>query len=148
VAERVVRLRAAAAAAEAAAADEEAAAAGAAAAAKRGARAIAGGARELAALLEPSGAASRGGGAGIAAAAALEDARADALSLRALVAAKRLALLAELRGLYPIAESDRGRRWTIRGIVLPAERDFATAPDEQLSTALGYVAHTLSLAAK
>ncbi len=71
-----------------------------------------------------------------------------ALSLRGMVAAKQLSLLAELRSLYPIAEQDKGRRWSIRGCVLPSERDFASAPDEAVSTALGYTAHTVSLAAK
>lgn len=79
----------------------------------------------------------------------LDGARNDVRLLRALVGAKQLSLLAELRTLYPITEQDRGaRRYAIRGIGLPPADALLTAPEEQVSTALGYTAHAVLLAAK
>lgn len=73
----------------------------------------------------------------------------DELSvLRTLVTAKQLSLLAELRGLYPIQEQEKGKRYAIRGIVLPSEREFGSAPEEQVSTALGYTCHLVALSSK
>ena len=68
--------------------------------------------------------------------------------LHGLVAAKRLSLLAELRALYPIQEQEKGKRYAVRGIVLPPEAGFAGAPEEQVSTALGYTCHLVALASK
>ena len=81
----------------------------------------------------------------------VEAVRGDVGLLRTLVGAKQLSLLAELRALYPIEElvPDRGggRMYTIRGLHLPA-RDLHMLPEEQVSTALGYVCHLVQLAAK
>ena len=72
----------------------------------------------------------------------------DVSTLRSLITAKQLSLLSELRTLYPIQEQEKGKRYTIRGIVLPSEKDFSTSPEEQISTALGYTCHLISLLAK
>jgi hypothetical protein len=69
------------------------------------------------------------------------------LLLRNLITAKQLSLLHELRGLYPISTVQPGPRYTIRGLLLP-ERDFNTLPEEQVSTALGYTCHLVSLLSK
>lgn len=68
--------------------------------------------------------------------------------LRKLLTAKQLSLISELRSLYPIVEIERGRVYTIRGLTLPDARDLAALPDEQVSTALGYTCHCVSLLAK
>jgi hypothetical protein len=70
------------------------------------------------------------------------------LSVQGLVTAKQLSLLSELRSLYPIQEQEKGKRYSIRGIVLPHESAFASAPEEQVSTALGYTCHLISLVSK
>lgn len=72
----------------------------------------------------------------------------NAMGVRTLLAGKQLCLLAELRTLYPLAEQDKGRKWSVRGIVLPAEKDMASAPEEAVSTALGYTCHTVFLLGK
>ena len=76
----------------------------------------------------------------------LESARGNAVLLRSLVSAKQLALLGELRAVYPVAESLG--RWSVRGIALPAPDSIFGAPEEQVSTALGYTAHLVALSAK
>jgi hypothetical protein len=73
--------------------------------------------------------------------------RSEVLLLRNLITAKQLSLLHELRGLYPIATLQPGPRFTIRGLLLP-DRDFHTLPEEQVSTALGYTCHLVSLLSK
>jgi hypothetical protein len=100
-----------------------------------GARDAAGRMRDVARLLEP-------------AQAEVALRRDEVGALHALVAAKRLSLLAELRALYPIQEQEKGKRYAIRGIALPPEAAFAGAPEEQVSTALGYTAHVVALASK
>jgi hypothetical protein len=70
------------------------------------------------------------------------------LSVHGLITAKQLSLLSEIRSLYPIQEQEKGKRYSIRGIVLPHESAFSTAPEEQVSTALGYTCHLISLASK
>ena len=74
-------------------------------------------------------------------------ARSQLSLVHTLLAAKRLSLLSELRQLYPIAEIEPGRRYTIRGISLP-DRDLTSLPEEQVSTALGYTCHLTSLLSK
>jgi len=70
------------------------------------------------------------------------------LTVQGLVTAKQLSLLSEVRSLYPIQEQEKGKRYSIRGIVLPHESSFSSAPEEQVSTALGYTCHLISLASK
>jgi len=80
----------------------------------------------------------------------VESARGELGLLRTLQSAKQLSLLSELRALYPIEEivpEKGGRTYTIRGLHLPS-RDLAAVPEEQLSTALGYVCHLVQLTAK
>jgi hypothetical protein len=82
----------------------------------------------------------------------VEAARGEGALLRALLSAKQLSLLAELRSLYPIEElvpEKGGRTFTIRGLHLPSRfADLAALPEEQVSTALGYACHAVQLAAK
>ena len=82
----------------------------------------------------------------------VEAARGEGALLRALLSAKQLSLLAELRSLYPIEElvpDKGGRTFTIRGLHLPSRfADLAALPEEQVSTALGYACHAVQLAAK
>lgn len=73
--------------------------------------------------------------------------RDEVAMLRTLTSAKQLALVAETRALYHIAEVEKGRRYSIRGLELP-DRDLHTFPEEQISTALGYACHLVSLLAK
>lgn len=77
----------------------------------------------------------------------VEAVRSGVALLRNLMSAKQLSLLAELRALYPIGEVVRGHEYTIRGIALP-DRDLHLLGDEQVPTALGYVAHLVSLLGK
>ena len=70
------------------------------------------------------------------------------LTVQGLVTAKQLSLLSEVRSLYPIQEQEKGKRYSIRGIVLPHESSFSSAPEEQVSTALGYTCHLISLVSK
>jgi hypothetical protein len=73
--------------------------------------------------------------------------RGEVTLLKNLMSAKQLSLLAELRALYPIVEILKNKEYSIRGTKIP-DRELQTLPDEQISTALGYACHLVSLLAK
>ena len=60
-----------------------------------------------------------------AAACAMPQVRGEVSLLRTFVTAKQLSLIAELRALYPIQEAERGRQYTIRGLLMPHRDSFA-----------------------
>ena len=59
--------------------------------------------------------------------------------------ARKIKLLSELQGIYPIELCESGE-YSIRGIELPM--DLGQRDDEQISSALGYLVHLLLLASK
>lgn len=56
-------------------------------------------------------------------------------------------LIGQIRTIYSIQQSSDGKSLSINGFRLP-NSDFTGCDEEQIATALGYVAHILHLAAK
>lgn len=80
--------------------------------------------------------------------ASIEGVRSEVSLLRTLITAKQLSLIADLRQLYPIAEVERGRQYSIKGLSMPHRDNFHLLREEHLSTVLGYTAHIVTLLAK
>jgi hypothetical protein len=55
---------------------------------------------------------------------AIEGVRGEVSLLSTLISAKQLALVADLRQLYPISEMERGRTYSIRGLSMPHRDSF------------------------
>ena len=65
-----------------------------------------------------------------------------------LLHARRLSLASALREVYPISEVQPGTVYSIRGAKLPTPRLVQSYEEEEVSTALGYSCHVLSLLSK